>query len=353
MEVTVGTLANFTCTSLGGEVAGTVGLRVNAQAQLQQVNLSACGKEGVLVSSSTGNVVGGITYNWPAANAYRLSVDNSSSPGGANVVLQQGSVFGCHNCQTFGTQDAGAGVPHWLNNGGELWLEASGMYGELSTTATTAYACTINAGCKLHAHHVTFVGPTTPSSPANGIQCSVACANYLENCYLGSIAGSGGTGPYSDVSGSKLVSLGGNTIVGTLTVNAGSGLFLSPTDILTGVTGGITPTCAPTSGWGGSPSCALVAGSTNEKGIIRVTAGTTPGTSGTTTLSFVGTYAGPTGAAPVCTFNYANTGTGAWTSTTGAIIVTASSATAQTFTWGVSTQVAGNTYDVLYTCVAR
>jgi hypothetical protein len=217
--VGVGTLAEFTCTGVGDEVAGTVGLFVNAQAQLQQVNLSACGKIGVLVASNTGNVVGSIDYRWPAANAYRLSVDNVASPGGADVELQQNARFGCHNCQTFGTQDGGAGVPHWINLGGELWLEASGTYGEISTTPTTAYACTTNAGCILHLRNVTFNGAGISSTPYNGIQCTVACTNYIEDSTINA-AGTSNTGWLDDVSGSNTY-LGDGVVLtaGTPTIN--------------------------------------------------------------------------------------------------------------------------------------
>jgi hypothetical protein len=72
----------------------------------------------------------------------------------------------------------------------------------------------------------------------------------------------------------------------------------------------IAPTCASTGL--SQTACSTLAGSTNEKGAIKITAGVGASTSGTVTLTFAGAFSGPSGAAPTCTFQYDNRGTGVW-----------------------------------------
>lgn len=118
---------------------------------------------------------------------------------------------------------------------------------------------------------------------------------------------------------------------------------------------GLAPTCAMTTGGGTGPTCALVAGSTNEKGTIRMTPGTTPGATGTTTMTFAGTFSGAQGTTPDCNFSYANTGTGAWSlTTTTPIIMTTRSSTVPVFNWNqTGALTAASTYDIDYVCGAR
>lgn len=125
---------------------------------------------------------------------------------------------------------------------------------------------------------------------------------------------------------------------------------------VTGVAAGtILPTCAMTTGGGAGPACVLVAGSTNEKGTIRMTPGAGPGATGTTTLTFRGTFAGAANTTPDCNFSYANTGTGAWSlTTTTPIIMTTRSSTVPVFNWNqTGALTAASTYDIDYVCVAR
>jgi hypothetical protein len=141
------------------------------------------------------------------------------------------------------------------------------------------------------------------------------------------------------------------------TINRASGTFFDGGNntFLTGALTTILPTCAMTTGGGTGPACSLVAGSTNEKGTVRMTPGTTPGATGTTTITFAGTFSGATNTTPNCSFTYANTGTGAWSlvNTTPIVMITRST-TVPVFNWNqTGTLTAASTYDVDYVCVAR
>ena len=122
--------------------------------------------------------------------------------------------------------------------------------------------------------------------------------------------------------------------------------------------GTILPTCTFTSGGGTTPSCSLQAGSTNEKGVIIATTGTgAPGSAGTVTLTFAGTFAGASGATPACVYNVDNSGT-AWGNEAGTQVSTQST-TAPIVAWfNVNSVVAtalttSSPYRIDYTCVAR
>jgi len=121
---------------------------------------------------------------------------------------------------------------------------------------------------------------------------------------------------------------------------------------------GIAPTCAFTSGGGTSPSCAVQAGSTNEKGVIIATTGTgSPGSQGTITLTFAGTYTGATGATPTCTYTLDNSGT-AWGAES-IVFVNTQSTTVPTLAWtninaiALAALTASSPYRIDYTCVPR
>src|SRR5258708_32972055 len=108
-----------------------------------------------------------------------------------------------------------------------------------------------------------------------------------------------------------------------------------------------------TPGGGAGPACAVIAGSTNEKGTVRMTPGTAPGTNGTTTITFAGTFAGASNTTPSCSFDIANTGTGAWNLAAG-VQLQSRSTTVPVFTWNNTVALtAASTYDVDYLCAAR
>src|SRR5579863_8831413 len=161
--------------------------------------------------------------------------------------------------------------------------------------------------------------------------------------------------------GQKLV-LAAGTIVGgtTAAVNRSAGtVFTDPSVVFAaGAITSLAPTCTFTSGGGTTPSCSLQAGSTNEKGVIIATTGTgAPGSNGTITLTFAGTYSGPSAAAPACVYNVDNSGT-AWGNEAGTQVNTQST-TAPTVAWfNVNSVVAtaltvSSPYRIGYSCVAR
>jgi hypothetical protein len=160
-------------------------------------------------------------------------------------------------------------------------------------------------------------------------------------------------GAFVQGASSKLILTGGTTIGGTTAaINRSSGtVFISPDTVFAaGAITSIAPACAATTG---GTACVLVAGSTNEKGTMRITASAVA--TGTVTMTFAGTYAGPSGAAPRCTTAYVNAGgTGAWSlTTTTPIVQIVRSTTVPAFNWNQGAALtAASTYDIDYVCPA-
>jgi len=161
-------------------------------------------------------------------------------------------------------------------------------------------------------------------SAASGSKIYANASTITATNAASTITGIGGTGAYFD--------LGGNTLSSGITA--------------------ITPTCAATTG---GTACSVLAGSTNEKGTVRITASAVA--TGTVTITFAGTFAGATGTTPAgCGFNYANAGgTGSWSlTTTTPIVLTTRSTTAPVINWNQTAALsAGSTYDIDYCFVAR
>jgi hypothetical protein len=117
----------------------------------------------------------------------------------------------------------------------------------------------------------------------------------------------------------------------------------------------ILPACTESAGNG---TCAAVLGSTNEKGVIRITAGTTTLLNPSFTMTFAGAFTGASAQPPSCTFLVANTGTGSWVTAApvggGLPAVTTNTTALQTvgITVAVNT-VSASTYDVTYECTAK
>lgn len=160
-------------------------------------------------------------------------------------------------------------------------------------------------------------------------------------------------GAFIQGASSKLILTGGSTIGGTTAaINRSAGtVFTDPTTVFAaGAITSIAPACAATTG---GTACSLVAGSTNEKGTMRITA--SAAATGTVTMTFAGTYAGPSGAAPRCTTAYVNAGgTGAWSlTTTTPIVQIVRSTTVPAFNWNQTGNLtAASTYDIDYVCPA-
>jgi hypothetical protein len=158
---------------------------------------------------------------------------------------------------------------------------------------------------------------------------------------------------------STFIDGGGNVFssTGTFTVGATGRYLTNSTSTYANMTG-LVPTCTFSTGGGTTPSCTLQAGSTNEKGVIIASTGTgSPGSAGTVTLTFAGTYTGATGAAPACVYNVDNSGT-AWGNEAGTQVSTQST-TAPVVAWfNVNSVVAtaltvSSPYRIDYSCTTR
>lgn len=113
------------------------------------------------------------------------------------------------------------------------------------------------------------------------------------------------------------------------------------------------PTVPTLTGMGDGASAAVATGSTNESGIIVVTAGTSPSSSGQITLRFAGVFE-LNGNTPLGNFLLSNAGTGSWNPRATAIIASRASLSI-VIDWdnNGSNLSGGDTYEVCYTCVPR
>jgi hypothetical protein len=113
-------------------------------------------------------------------------------------------------------------------------------------------------------------------------------------------------------------------------------------------------TCAFTSGGGTSPSCALDTGSSNQNGIIILTAGSgSPAGSGTVTLTFANNSGGFGPDKPVCQYQASDAGGGTWSALVG-FKDSVPSNTSDVFKWTNGTSPtslsASTTYWINYQC---
>lgn len=197
---------------------------------------------------------------------------------------------------------------------------------------------------------------TTAIYMANGTNNTTILDGSRWNCTTAT-----SNGAFLNQTTNKLILSGGSTIGGTTAaINRSSGIvFTSPDTIFAaGAVTSLAPACTFTSGGGTSPSCALQAGSTNEKGVIIATTGTgAPGNVGTITLTFAGTYSGPNAQPPPCMPYIDNSGT-AWGNEAVAQMNTQST-TAPVIAWSndstaVLTALATSSpYRIGYVCIAR
>jgi hypothetical protein len=107
------------------------------------------------------------------------------------------------------------------------------------------------------------------------------------------------------------------------------------------------PTCSST-GTGTTPSCSLAAGSNDSYGKIIITAGTTPGASGTATLTYNATYSTN---ATTCIFILSNAGTGSWNARA-SLIAGAQTTTSAVVNWdnNAASLIGASTYQMNYHC---
>lgn len=351
-------LEHFLCVNFGQRptptVANSIGIAAYGITQLTFVNLSACGTRQLVTSVSS------------TLTGIRVWVENTADDEGigtgelTDYFSYTGSTFSkydftCYDC-FIGQERTNTASPAFLfvNRGGHKikWYR-----GALSTESgpninnNFGYDCVTTAGCLLDIEDASLDMNNPVLGTGNiAINCTVACTNILKNTVL---RGSSGGSAYTDVTASKFISEGGNTL-GAMNVNAGSLLSLAPSDT---VVSGAAPSCTFTSGGGTSPSCAIQTGSTNESGVIIASTGTgSPGSQGTITLTFVGTYT-LSATAPSCKFVLDNSGT-AW-GAEAVVFANTQSTTAPVLAWTNINAVAlaaltvSSPYRIAYSCGLR
>lgn len=239
----------------------------------------------------------GFSFNGVGVRAKFLSIDGC----GNTAASVNGSICKCYYCffgDTLGP-NLNVGGSGELNDygsdygttGGTIVIRVDGVYRGFGSNLFSCGATNSTA---------IYAGNGSSSTLVDLVGAKFNCGSPTSNGYFG-------------CSGCTL-KLSGGTIIGgtTAAVNRNNGVvFTSPDTVFAaGAITSIAPSCAFTSGGGSSPSCALQAGSTNEKGVIIATTGTgSPGSTGTLTMTFAGTYAGPSGAAPICTYTLDDSGT--------------------------------------------
>lgn len=312
-----------------------------------QWNQVACNGFG----GSDGNLVG-ITFGL-GARYWGFSNDGCGAVGGlvnGGIVKGYYSFFGDNknqNLQVVGDiTDFGSDYGFNSNTGFPIQIALTGVNSRYHGIGSTLFKCTQESG-------------------ATGIwfsNAAVSATVILDGGRWTNACSTGNSYGIEMQLASQTVTLTGGTQVGgtTAAINnvAGGLVLMDPSTVLSGSISTITPSCVFTSGGGSSPSCALEAGSTNEKGTIIATTGTgSPGSSGTITLTFAGTYVGPTGAMPVCNVNPDDSGT-AWGN--GALDKQSTqSTTAPVIAWTNSASnvlaalATSSPYRISYNCTAR
>lgn len=349
INVDVGSLNHFRCNNIASSNSANTryGISISDWAQLDDVDVSACGDSNAILEAGA------------SATCIRCRFENGD-PGtgqGVNLTINSGSAatLTCFQCGFLGSQNPITGT-NILNKGaGNLYLIGGAVQTEsVQITANNGYWCQSTGTL------VAEAGTNFFNSAANATAIthfgSTGCTTKLRD----SIANQTGTGNVfgdSTATGSVFLDEGGNTFTGGFgSAQSGGKYMVNPTSTYSSAA--YAPTCTFTTGGGSTPSCAMVSGSTNEKGTIIASTGTgSPGTTGTVTLTFAGTFTGPAGAAPACTFNIDNSGT-AWANESGVQINTQST-TAPVVAWynlasGTLTALTTSSpYRIGYTCTAR
>jgi hypothetical protein len=200
LNVGIGLLENVMCVEMGFSNSNNVGLLISLQAQVKQVQFTACGAHSVYVGPSTGLGNGSI-YPWPSATGFRIAADSGSTD---SFAVGPQANFICTSC-IMGMGIDSTSNATIQNFGGTLWL-ANTVTGNLQLRSNAIGYNAVANGSILHARDTIFnVG--SPASFANwGIRCTVPCTNYLDNNQLFG-NGTGGNS-YQDVSGSQLFDTG-------------------------------------------------------------------------------------------------------------------------------------------------
>ena len=327
-------LSNFGMTGLGNGATGTnavVLVNTNFGVQIFNCSFSAfCGSD-----SSTSNYGLGLGTG---TRAHYLAVDGWGRNG---IYVSGGAGNYCYYC-FYGDN---LGIPLVIQNSTSYYDYGGQMGGTGGTIAIQ-----VNNGSTARFFGSNFFGGTA----ANGTGLEIINGTvYLFGCNFDLSSGTTTNGVYDDAQSNSILYASGSVIGGSFeAVRFANGIFfdLGGNTFKGGASSSIIPTCSST-GFSQS-ACAGQAGSTNESGVLRITAGAGASATGTITLTFVNSFSGASGAAPTCTFQYSNTGTGTWASPVAPVVASASTS-AVVVNWGQSAPTNGDTYDIVYNCVAK
>ena len=336
--------------SWGATTAGFTGLSVIGQSNslLMGVHNDGFGAIGCNFNAATAT---GITIN--LYNVF-CAVDTGpsvimSGPGG---VYSYGGVYGWTTSNSRPSVD--------LTGGGSWWSYGDSLPFLTATNQSTVGSST-GTGGTVYFDGTNITNPTN-NSGVFGLGMNGGMTLYARNSIFNTFANNGAT-PIFVCATCKFFSQGGNLIQGggassLITVNSG-GIYNSVggTDKFTNVTlTAIRPTLVSTGTGTGQTDTVDTPWSFNEQGSITVTAGTTPGSSGTFTLTMPG-FAGINGQVPICSIVLKN-GTGTWNARASVIEGTTSvTSNNVTYAWAWDNNAvaltAASTYRAVYSCRPR
>lgn len=289
---------------------------------------------------SDSNLIG-FSYDGAGVRNVKMSIDGC----GASGALVNGPIAKCYYCFYGDTLNANLTIA----SGGD-YFNVGDDYGVTGTTVV------ISQAGRYHGVGSTLFGCSAAANATAIFMSNFANAQTILEGARFNCTTTTSNGVFMNASTQKLVLSSGTHIGGTTAaINRSAGLVFTSEDTVfdAGSITSLAPSCAMTTGGGAGPTCTALGGSTNEKGIIRMTPGAGPGTNGTTTITLAGTFSGASGTTPACFFDPANTGTGAWNLAADTQYQTAST-TVPVFTWNNTIALtAASTYDVSYMCIAR
>jgi hypothetical protein len=258
-QMYMGSLEHVTFSSIaGGDSSGSICLRANLWAQLQQVNITGCASIGYYSSGipSSANAI----YQ----RGYRVAIENNLV---ANLELAPTATLYCSSCQTEGSQTSGFGMTgQVVNLGGALHLDDFQFNQQGGSFSRVGYLAE-GAGSILFLTNPIFSGFTGGTGNSSSIICTATCVNHLRGTAL-QTANSGHT--YIDVAGSTLFDECGNAMGAAASASI-AGIAAGDCSI-TG-TADASGNHALTSGWG-TANVNTVAGYTKD---VRFTISITGG----------------------------------------------------------------------------
>lgn len=337
---------NVNLFSWGANTTGFIGSQFNGLSDGNWINVrnDGMGITGLNMVNGAFRSVLNLTQCYVANNGINDIVLNGSN----DILRSSGGIYG-----SLGSSSVGLGAI--LNTGGVFYSFGDDL--PYFSASAEIYA---QGGSLTYINGSTLFNPAT-NAGTSALALVGTAKVWVTNSVISNNAASSNFGAFIS-SGTKLYSEGGNTFIGgtgtgaAISVQSGGAFQSDPTDLYTsGVITSVLPACSESAGNG---TCAALTGSTNEKGVIRITAGTTTLLNPSFLMTFAGAFSGPSAQNPSCTFNVQNTGTGSWVtaapSSGGLPAPTAISTASATVGITVTVNaVSASTYDVAYLCSAK